>query len=93
MKKVVQFLKGGLLGVLLLLAIAMIASIMLLVFGIELDVNNIFVIIYNNGSNASVKFKDIPTIIAFVIGGIVWLKKYNKKIESTESNETKNEEM
>lgn len=79
MKKAFIFLKGSMIALITLLAIALLILIGLLISGTELYIDNLLVSIYSYPGNANVHIKDIPTLIAFVAGGIVSLNKYNQK--------------
>ena len=92
MKKIKLFLKGGFLGMLTILAIALLMALILLILKIDLNVDNTFVTIYSYAGSANVKFHGIPTLVAFVIGGLIGFSRNGKNISDDilEESETNN---
>lgn len=80
MEKIKAFLKGALLGIAGIFSLTLLTSLILLMFNIELDMSNTLATIYSYGGNANVKFHTLPSLITAILGGVVNLNDYNKKI-------------
>lgn len=56
------FLKGILLRIAGIFALALLISSILLILNIELDINNVFSTIYSYGGSVNIKFHTIPSL-------------------------------
>lgn len=81
MTKFKAFSKGALFGEPGVLALSLLIALILLIFNVELDMNNIIATISSYEGTVNVRINDLPSLIAVLAGGFANLKKYNKEIK------------